>query len=215
MQRPILYSFRRCPYAMRARMAIRHVGLEVELREVVLKSKPAEMLEASAKGTVPVLLLADQVIDESLDVMRWALSNTQNSNGWSVAQLEHELVNRNDGYFKHWLDRYKYFDRYPEQPQSEYLANAAVYLAELEEALLGSEQDGYFLLTPKFSSIDAAIFPFVRQCAFVDKAAFDNLGLPKLSKWLGHCLESTLFLSVMQKYPAWSNSQQQPVLFGT
>lgn len=199
---PLLYSFRRCPYAIRARMVLRYAGIQCVLREVLLRNKPQAMLDISQKGTVPVLQLADQVLDESLDVMQWALSKSD-PEGWAVPD-EHLLVERNDGYFKYYLDRYKYFDRYPEQPQDWYFDQALVFLQELEVRLQSHPGGPLFLTGKQLCWIDVAIFPFVRQFAFVDKEKFDAQALPGLQQWLDYFLESDLFLSVMNKYPFWA-----------
>lgn len=190
-------------------MALWYSGVHCELREVVLKDKPQAMLEMSAKGTVPVLVLTETVIDESIDVMRWALQDSD-PDSWLTSSLDHPLVTRNDDYFKYYLDRYKYFDRYPEHSQEMYLEKACIFITELEKKF----NDGQIFLNGKrLSSLDVAIFPFVRQFAFVDKAKFDGLPYPKVQRWLSMLLESDLFKAVMLKYPAWQ-PQQTPVLFG-
>ena len=212
--KPVLYSFRRCPYAIRARMALYYSGAICELREVVLKDKPAEMLQASAKGTVPVLLADDHVIEQSLDVMAWALSQADPQN-WLRYPLQHPLITRADEYFKDQLDRYKYFDRYPQQSQQYYFEQALIYLRELEDSLVSDPLSGnYYLNSPNASVLDVAIFPFVRQFAFVDKAQFDSLPLPKLQCWLNGWLQSSLFNAVMAKYPQWLPDQANSVSFG-
>ncbi|MCP4596880.1 glutathione S-transferase [Neptuniibacter sp.] len=211
---PVLYSFRRCPYAMRARLAITVSTTQVELREVVLKNKPEEMLVASPKGTVPVLVLPDgKVIDESLDIMRWALGNSDPDNLLRNASPEKqltiaELIEENDHIFKQHLDRYKYFDRFPELPQSYYREQAEVTLLKLEQQL----QQHNYLVGSECSLADLAIFPFIRQFAHVDKQWFDTAPYPALQKWLGYFLESKLFNSIMKKYPQWNNGDQ-PLLF--
>lgn len=183
-------------------MALQYASVEVELREVLLRDKPVAMLEASPKGTVPVLVLPDGgVIDESTDVMRWALAQ-RDPDSWWQEELESEtngLVEQNDFVFKKFLDRYKYADRYPEQPQSYYRHKAENFLRLLEQKLAV----GSFLLTGKPTFSDVAIFPFVRQFAFVDKAWFDEAPYPKLQGWLQAFLDSDLFLSVMTKFPRW------------
>jgi len=209
---PILYSFRRCPYAMRARMAIRANEVACELREVVLKNKPAEMLAASPKATVPVLISDEAVIDESIDIMAWAI--LKGSSSWQQADLAHELVRRNDGEFKSNLDRYKYFDRFPEYPQSYYFIQALEFLGELEASLSSNSGGHLSLLESGESALDVAIFPFVRQLAFVDKPLFDSQDLPKLQAWLNQHLSSELFIEVMSKYPAWNSDQKEAVIFG-
>lgn len=200
----VLYSFRRCPYAIRARLALAYCQIEYELREVVLKNKPQSMLLASSKGTVPVFLTDTyqttiSVLDESLDIMRWAL-NQHDPNHWlSVPNDALVLIKRNDDYFKYYLDRYKYFDRYPEHNQANYLDAAMVFINELEIRLQGHA----YLFSEDITWADVAIFPFVRQFAFVDKAQFDQLAIPKVQAWLETWLDSGLFNSVMSKYPAW------------
>lgn len=191
-------------------MAIKYAGLKCELREVVLANKPAQMLTLSPKGTVPVLALGDRVIDESLDVMRWSLQATD-VDGWNVAELDHPLVERNDGYFKSKLDRYKYFERYPEYSQQSYMHKGVLFLNELEASMVTARSGQHYLLAPKLSVLDIAIFPFVRQFAFVDKEAFDALNLPKVQSWLEELLVSELFLSVMIKRHPWSTEQDQQV----
>lgn len=209
--RPILYSFRRCPYAMRARMAIYKSGVQCELREVILKNKPQAMLDISPKGTVPVLQLADGVIDESIDIMRWALSLNKSTDN-TVSELDHELVVNNDGPFKQSLDRYKYFERYPEASQQRYFEQANLTLLNLESSLIENESGHYFLLSDESSAIDLAIFPFIRQLAFVDKPFFDQLMLPKLQSWLAWHIKSDLFNGIMLKHSAWSQEQTETVL---
>ena len=203
---PILYSFRRCPYAIRARLAVAYAGVEVELREVVLKNKPEEMLEASAKGTVPVLVLPDgNVIDESIDVMHWALDHAD-AEHWSsptaTKTVEH-WIEENDGQFKHWLDRYKYADRHPEHSQEWYRERASAHLSALETALA----DHCWLHGDQRGFADAALFPFIRQFAFVDMEWFATNPYPNLRAWLNRWLKDRLFLSVMDKYPRWEPDQ--------
>ena len=192
---PILFSFRRCPYAMRARLALAVSGTRVELREVKLSAKPAEMLAASPKGTVPVLVLPDgTVIDESLDIMRWALAGND-PEGW-LERDDAEIIAANDGPFKDALDRYKYPGRYRVDP----LAHRALGLAFLREidALLatGSRIGGARGLT------DAAIIPFVRQFAAVDPGWFAACALLHVRAWLDDYLGSDLFAAIMQREPA-------------
>ena len=222
---PILYSFRRCPYAIRARMALYYSGVMCELREVVLKSKPAALLAASPKATVPVLLVNSgagryKLIAESIEIIGWALSQSDTDDWLDQGQqiITHDLIKRCDDEFKYWLDRYKYADRYPEHSEDFYFEKAQVFLAELESLLVASqvnsEQDKYYIQTPKISILDIAIFPFVRQFAFVNKDKFDSLELPKLKEWLAYFLESELFLSVMSKFPMWVEGESELVIFG-
>jgi len=197
---PILYSFRRCPYAIRARLAIKTSQVKVELREVLLKDKPKEMLAISPKGTVPVLLLPnDQVIAESKEIMLWALSQNDPNNWLDNSQNATALINHNDHQFKPHLDRYKYADRYPEKPREFYREQVVSFLNLLDQKLKVNP----YLLADKISLADMAIFPFIRQCAFVDKHWFDQTSYSNLQKWLEKMLTSRLFNSVMEKYSKW------------
>lgn len=197
MSLPILYSYRRCPYAMRARMALKYAKIEVEIIEISLKDKPAAMLKASPKGTVPVLVLANGiVIEQSLDIMHWALQQSD-EDGWlaSENQLSHTLITENDGSFKQTLDKYKYANRFPEQSAEVYRAQGEVFLQKLESLLNQSE----YLVGAKLSFADIAIFPFIRQFAAVDSAWFEASSYQKLKAWLRQLADSELFKSVMQK----------------
>ncbi|MCE9633342.1 MAG: glutathione S-transferase [Methylophilales bacterium] len=193
MSKPALYSYRRCPYAMRARIALRYAGIEVEIREISLREKPPEMLAASPKGTVPVLILGDKVLDESLDIMRWAL--TQNDPDDWLSQDDAELIAENDGSFKGALDRYKYAVRFPGHPPESYRAEGQVFLAKLEQRL---ERHAY-LSSDTPCMADIAIFPFIRQFAGVDSAWFETAPYPCLRAWLNGLVGGKLFLSVMEK----------------
>lgn len=203
--RPILYSFRRCPYAMRARLAIQSSGIEVELREIHLKHKPEHMLEASPKGTVPVLILPDgRVIDESLDVAMWALSEAD-SEGWLSGDPEERdaLIARNDGPFKHHLDRYKYATRYDDVDELEHRAAGVEVLEDLNKRLAAT---GY-LMGDHFTFTDVAIAPFVRQFRIPDKDWFDAQDWPHLHGWLTQFMESERFARVMTKFPRWEGGE--------
>jgi len=198
--KPILYTFRRCPYAMRARLALTYAGVQLEHREVALKNKPQVMLDVSPKGTVPVLVLEnDEIIDESLDIMFWALQQSDPENWQQHKKETLILVEENDNTFKPWLDRYKYADRFPEQTQSFYRTQGELFLQKLEEQLLQFT----FLFDNQPTLADFAIFPFVRQFAFVDKAWFNQSAYPKLQKWLNIHLQSPLFEKIMVKRPVW------------
>lgn len=199
MTRPILYSYRRCPYAMRARMALRYAGISVETHEVVLGDKPRHMLAVSPKGTVPVLVLPDgKVIDESLDIMAWALAQ-QDPDGWLTdSRLFQELITENDGSFKRALDQYKYATRFPEQSAEVYRQQGERFLARLE-ALLSEHA---YLLSEKLTQADVAIFPFIRQFSMVDTDWFAEAPYPHLRQWLAGLLASELFNAVMQKQTA-------------
>lgn len=204
MPLPILYSYRRCPYAMRARMALRYSGIQVEMREIALKQKPQHMLALSPKGTVPVLVLNDgSVIDESLDIMRWALAQ-HDPEDWQLAdassiQLAEGLIAENDGQFKSALDRYKYAVRFPEQPAAVYRAEGELFLQKLEQRLHGQP----YLFGNQRSLADMAIFPFIRQFAGVDAAWFTASPYQVLKAWLSVLVESELFTGIMQKHPPW------------
>lgn len=204
---PILYSFRRCPYAMRARMTLCGGSIAVELREVSLRAKPEAMLAISAKGTVPVLHLPDQtVLDESLDIMRWALAQSD-PDQWLIPELAAQstrLIAENDGSFKENLDRYKYWERYPADSQQDYRAAAEVFLHKLEILL----EDNRYLLGNKIGITDIAIFPFIRQFAFVDKDWFDQAPYPRIQDWLQSFLDSALFADIMGKQPAWQEGDR-------
>ncbi len=209
--RPVLYSFRRCPYAMRARMAIAVSGQTCALREVVLRDKPPEMLQVSPKATVPVLVLPDGgVLEESYDIMKWALA-ANDPDGWLAPTQGNlndidALVAINDGAFKHHLDRYKYPNRYDDADPLYHRAEGVKMLQALEDRLA----DSAFLFGGHLSLADAAILPFVRQFAHTDKDWFDNLDLPKLQAWLQDGLDAPLFKRVMQKYPAWQSGDTEP-----
>ena len=187
-------------------MALNYAGITVELREILLRDKPQAMIRASEKGTVPVLLLPDgTVIDESIDVMHWALAQRDPDN-WRQDDLNSgadRLVEENDLVFKKHLDHYKYADRYPQHPQSYYRDEAEKFLSQLEQRLCLHS----YLAADQLTYSDVAIFPFVRQFAFVDKAWFDNAPYPKLQAWLQVFLDSDLFLSVMTKFPRWYEDQ--------
>lgn len=201
---PILYSYRRCPYAIRARLALQVSGTPYELREIQLRDKPPAMLAASPKGSVPVLVLDDiRVIDESWDIMQWALQQHDPSNwlGQTSSHLDAAaaLVAINDSSFKAALDRYKYADRYPEHPQIHYRAAGEQFLQQLEERL----QAHAYLLGDQFSIADAAVLPFIRQFAGVDQAWFDQSPYSKLRHWCDAFIRSALFIAVMQKHAVW------------
>ena len=194
MSLPILYSYRRCPYAMRARMALKYTGIEVDIIEISLKDKPAQMLQVSPKGTVPVLVLADgTVIDESLQIMRWALA-TYDPDCWLASDAK-DLIAENDGSFKQALDRYKYAIRFPERSEEAHRADGEVFLLKLEQLL----NQASFLSGEKTGLADIAIFPFIRQFVGVDTVWFETAPYPKLRTWLNDRVENDLFLSVMHK----------------
>jgi glutathione S-transferase len=191
---------------MRARLALTSSGIELEHREIILRNKPESMLAASPKGTVPVLIVAEnRVIDESLDIMLWALS-INDPQGWLPANTEavtkiRSLIQENDSVFKPNLDRYKYAGRYPEHPQDYYRSQGEVFLQTLETRL--TEQR--FLMGDSMTLADAAIAPFIRQFAHVDREWFFSSSYEHLKNWLTRFLESELFLDIMKKHPLWTD----------
>lgn len=197
-----LYSFRRCPYAMRARLGLLFADLQVELREIMLKNKPDQMLAISPKGTVPVLQLLDgTVVEESREIMVWALrqQDPQGLLNATVLDQANALIEQNDNDFKHWLDRYKYADRYLEKTQSEYRQRGEAFLQVLEDLLTKN----VYLLGDNPTIADIGIVPFVRQFAHVDRDVFYRLPYPNLHLWLQHWLEHSFFLQAMTKFPPW------------
>lgn len=201
---PILYSFRRCPYAMRARLALYYAGIKLELREIVLRDKPAHMVKISPKATVPVLQLPNgKVIDESLDIMHYAL--TQNDPDDWLANKDSDLIEKNDGAFKNALDRYKYPNRLPDEDCSDARHTCEAFFIELNDRL--SHQK--YLCADKITLPDMAIFPFIRQCANVDRRWFDALPYSALQRWLKDRLESELFAAIMMKYKPWQVGDPQ------
>ena len=212
MTTPILYSFRRCPYAIRTRMSLAYSQIRYELREVVLRDKPQAMLEKSPKGTVPVLVLPnDKVIDESRDIMLWALEH-HDPDDWYSAQLASEitqLIDINDQKFKANLDRYKYFERYPEFSQQEYRASGGEFLSKLEDLL----NKNHYLFRDTLCLADVAIFPFIRQFAHVDFDWFLQSSYQALVNWEQRMENHELFKQVMKKYKPWQEGEQ-PCLVG-
>ena len=203
---PILYSFRRCPYAMRARLALMVSNRVCELREVVLRDKPQEMLEVSAKGTVPILIDVDgRVLDQSIDIMLWALRQ-HDPEKWlmpeqgSVTEML-ELIALFDEGFKYHLDRYKYPDRYPGVDAQAHRQEGSLYLGRLNAQLSATK----YLFGNNVALADMAIAPFVRQFAHTDRAWFNEQPWPGLQAWLAGFTESQIYSSVMQKYPPWES----------
>ena len=202
--RPVLYTFRRCPYAMRARMGIYASGIKMEWRELVLRDKPEHMVEISPKATVPVVQLPDgKVIDESFDVMLWALQQND-PHGWlpqsaEMNQRSADLIEECDTTFKHHLDRYKYPNRYEGVDAIESRDAAVVILSKWNGYLANHAN----LLAEQVSLADYATFPFVRQFANVDRNWFDALDLPHLQTWLEHHLSSKIFADIMVKQKPW------------
>ena len=209
MTKHILYSFRRCPYAIRARLAILTSGINVEIREVTLNAKPPALLRISSKATVPVLITADErIIDESIDIMNWAL-NQSDPEKWLPSdtkeeQLTSELTYINDQTFKHFLDRYKYSDRYPENSEVYYRQQAELILINLEHNLIHNT----YLVSNRLTMVDVALLPFIRQFALVNKAWFDVAPYPKIQAWLEKFIASELFNSSMVKLAPWQQGDE-------
>ena len=196
----VLYSYRRCPYAMRARMALSYAGISVEIREISLRDKPLDMLSISPKGTVPVLQAGPLVIEQSLEIMQWALSQSDKDGWLNNLEASADLITINDGPFKRLLDQYKYPNKFPEVAIKDTLDKAMdICLLPLEQRL----QKSRYLLGDQMRLADVAIFPFIRQFSMVDPVWFEKSHLNYLKKWLNEQIESDLFLSVMHKYPTW------------
>ncbi len=208
---PILYSFRRCPYAMRARMALLISETPVRLREVVLRDKPEEMIAASPKATVPVLVRDDgTVIDESLAIMHWALERNDPADWLNDREAGAALIAEADSDFKDNLDRYKYPTRYDDVDPIAHRSAGLAFLEKLEGLLTVGGQ----LLGKEPRLADFAIFPFVRQFANNDRNWFDAEPLPALQTWLAAHLGSDLFASTMKKYPQWQTGDTEPAFAG-
>lgn len=202
---PVLYSFRRCPYAIRARLALRSSGVFVHLREIVLRDKPEAFLAASPSASVPCLVLPDGVIDESLDIMRWALGQNDPEGWLAMPKAGADWIARCDGPFKHALDRTKYTTRYPAEDPEAHRRAASAFLTDLD-----AEMGDWIFDRPTLA--DVALLPFVRQFAFIDKPWFDAQPWPRLQAWLAGFLDSERFAGVMQKYAPWQEGDP-PVRF--
>ena len=206
MDKPILYSFRRCPYAMRARLSLLRAGITCEMREVVLRDRPTHMLEISPKGTVPVLLLPNgEVLEESLDIMNWASEKIESA-GWSktLIQNSQSLVDELDNDFKYNLDRYKYPNRYEDVDHIFHRDANLEFLQQIDQLL----SENQFLSGKERGYLDCAIFPFVRQFANHDRNWFDSLDLENMRNWLESCLESEEFKTTMKKFPQWKEGDE-------
>lgn len=196
----ILYSFRRCPYAMRARLAIYSRKIVYEHREVDLKHKPVDMLKVSPKGTVPVLCLVDgTVLEQSLDIMNWAFDNSR------LSASAQEIIAENDTSFKIAIDRYKYPNRYPHAKKEEHRGKCEEFLKKIEGLL------NPFLSGSTLSMIDMAIFPFIRQFSMVEPDWFQQQPYPRVKEWLNDFTSSLLFKQIMQVYAPWSPGDE-PIL---
>lgn len=208
---PILYSFRRCPFAMRARMAIILTSTQCELREVSLKNKPDEMLIASPKGTVPVLVLEDRVLDESMDVINWALNKDASkllSFSESECKLSDYFIELFDKKFKYHLDRYKYSSRY-EKTSEDHQLECLKILLELDECI--EAKPWIFGIT--ISLLDISILPFIRQCKIANPEWFQSQDFKQIINLLDHFESSSLFEEAMEKFHEWNPRDTQMVLF--
>ena len=199
-EHPILWNFRRCPYAMRARLAILVAGVTVEIREILLRDKPAEFLATSQSGTVPCLRTADSVYDESLDIMVWALQQRDPKGLMNMPDDGWALIKANDGPFKAALDHTKYIARYPNLDLETERENASMHLRTLDRQLAGQS----FLYGDKMTIADLAILPFIRQFAHIDRAWFDAQSWTNLRAYLDRFLASDLFARVMEKRKTWA-----------
>ena len=211
MNLPILYSFRRCPYAMRARMALILASKQCELREILLKNKPDHMLEISPKGTVPVLQLPDKVLDESLDIISWAaVSSLDNVHIFSKTEetLYMELVHLFDTKFKHHLDRYKYSSRYGADPR-EHQEECKIILENLDAKINPSP----WVFGLQVSLLDISILPFIRQCKIANPEWFDAQQFKKVIGLLDYFEQDNLFVQAMQKYELWDPRKQNGNIF--
>ena len=209
---PLLYTYRRCPYAMRARMALLVAGVAFDAHEIVLREKPPALLEASPKGTVPVLVLPDgQVIEQSWDIVRWALTQPDRTDStqawWHRAQSESNiaLLRINDGEFKHHLDRYKYPQRFSSEGSTDADETRLLHRAQAVEVLLEKLEtrlaEADYLGGQSPCATDIGIFPFVRQFAAIDPPWFESLPLPRMKLWLTSWIQSPLFAACMIKLP--------------
>ena len=189
-------------------MALSYSEVTVELKEILLNNRPSELYAVSSKGTVPVLCINDtDIIDESLEIMKWAVSQNDPNSWFSIAKkTQFDIIEENDNEFKHWLDRYKYFDRFPDQTRDYYKSQCSVFLTKLNQLL----DNNKYLLTNRLIFVDVAIVPFIRQFANIDKEWFQDNYI-KLSHWLSNITESKLFVSVMDKYLEY-NSEQKPLI---
>ena len=197
LEQPILYNFRRCPYAIRARLAVSYANVNVEIREVVLKNKPAEFLATSPSGTVPSLKLTDTILDESLDIMEWALSQCDPINLMDMPSRGFDLITECDGNFKQHLDRAKYPNRFPKTDPIESRDKAALFLYKLEKMLSPN------LFGKNMSIADLAILPFVRQFAQIDHVWFCSQDWISLINWLDNFKQSSEFNKIMTKLAPW------------
>ena len=208
MKYPILYSFKRCPYAMRARMALQLTNIKCEIREVRLNNKPKHMLEVSPKGTVPVLILNDRTIEESMEVIDWALNQKNVFEGnlkENQIKISDELIIRFDDKFKYHLDRYKYASRYGDVDEIHHRKKCEKILLEIEDII--SDEEWFF--GKKINKLDISILPFIRQFRIADADWFDNhKRLKKVKNYLHNFLASKILKDVMINYDVWKEESE-------
>ena len=206
LKQPILYNFRRCPYAIRARLALLHSKVNVEIREVVLRNKPKEFLATSPSGTVPSLKLTNTVLDESLDIMKWALIQNDPIDLMDMPDYGFDLISECDGNFKKALDRTKYPNKFPDTDPIASRDTAALFLYKLEKTLSPN------LFGTRLSIADLAILPFVRQFAHIDQDWFYDQDWINLIKWVDNFKQSSVFIRIMTKLAPWQRGDQ-PIMF--
>ncbi len=203
MKYPILYSFKRCPYAMRARMALKLADITCEIREVSLSNKPNQMLKISPKGTVPVLVLKDKIIDESIDIINWVISKTdifKENLDQNKLELSDEMICIFDDKFKYHLDRYKYSNRYKDADLEFHRSECKKLLVSLEHLI----SNNVWFFGDKLNKLDISILPFIRQFKIADIDWFDSQkDIPKIKGVLDNFLESKLFIEIMHNYKVW------------
>lgn len=213
METPILYSFRRCPYCMRAHMALKYAQIKTIIREVELSNLPPEALAVSPHATVPSLVIDDNIqMDESWDIVKWAVQQNDHQN-WlgennQYLQQAEMLIETNDFSFKTDLDHYKYADRHPEQTMEYYRKQCEDFIEELEESL----EQNQFLVADTISIADIGVFPFVRQFSLVDKEWFDKAPYPKVQNWLNALLATEWFLDAFKKHELWKSGAAETYL---
>tara|TARA_Y100000748_G_scaffold251215_1_gene216358 strand:+ start:193 stop:837 length:645 start_codon:yes stop_codon:yes gene_type:complete len=205
---PILYSFKRCPYAMRARLALKLANIQCELREVRLNNKPKHMLEVSPKGTVPILILEDKVIDESIDIINWVLDQNNifegNISSEQIITTE-AIIDTFDNKFKYHLDRYKYSNRYENADKKFHQKKCFDILIDVEKLI--SNENWFF--GNELNKLDISILPFLRQFRIADPDWFDSLKeIPKIQKLLYNFLESNYLKQIMVNYKTWDESSE-------
>ena len=209
MEFPILYSFRRCPYAMRARMALKYSEITYIHREIKLSNRPDKLYEISPKGTVPVMMISDnKIIEESLDIMHYAIQIKDSKNLYqNHLEKQDNLIKKNDYQFKKALDRYKYHVRFKEKTYEFYQEEVATFLKEYDIILRNQK----YLINENITLSDYAIFPFIRQCAHVDLIWFKK-NFKYLALWLEKLKASELFISIMKKYDIWTEGAKDTIV---